>query len=950
MAKSAIAHMDEAAGWAPGARVLIREAEWVVRRRDRASTGGWSLEVEGISEVVRLHRARFLTALDRVEPLDPAQTELVPDPSPRYRDTRLYLESLLRQSSPSGAAPNELWAGHRAAVDDLAYQRDPALLALAQPRTRILMADAVGLGKTIEAGILLSELIRRGRGQRILVVTVKSMLVQFQKELWSRFTIPLVRLDAARIERIRRDIPSHANPFQHFDKTIISMDTLKQAPDYRVLLERASWDVIVIDEAQNVAARGSARSQRSRLAALLAGRSDALILTSATPHDGKAPSFASLMNMLDPTAIANPQEYVPDDIRGLFLRRFKGDIAAQVAAHAPERRVVRLRAPASPAEERALLELKQARFLSFDQKQAPTGQLLFKTVLLKSLLSSPAAARATVEQRLRKLAARGRVTHDGAAAADRATLEALDAAFAAIAPTGFSKYQQLVAALRPWAPGAKDDRLVIFTERIETLKFLAEHLRRDLALAANQIVTLHGSGESEADIQKKVEDFGRDAAPVRLLIASDIASEGINLHFLSHRLVHFDIPWSLMTFQQRNGRIDRYGQTRQPEISYLLTESSDAGIGDDLRIIELLTQKDEQAQHNIGGPSALRSTGDAEAEEAATGSAIEQHLTPEQFETRMKASEASLLDLLRAAAAPVGEQRLCAPVSLFADDIDYLRDGLEALRGIHDLDPAWDAERHLVSLTPNEELKRCLRQALPQEVLAGNRLHLSTDRARVQAAIRDCRAEDRAWPAVQLLWELHPVMEWLNLRVLANFGHTRAPVVALAGLEEDEYIFLLRGELPNRRGQPVIHEWFGIPFRGVAPGAILSLEQVLARTGFDRRAANSRLGADLLRPQGLLPDAVARARAHLAARRAAVATGMSARLEGELARLESLHGKHAQQLELELADPQQQPRRAQKLRETEATFQRWRTWMTETLTLEDQPYLQVAALFTGGAA
>jgi hypothetical protein len=191
---------------APGARVLIRDAEWIVKRVDPTGTGGRSVQVVGVSEIVRHKEARFLTEIEGkgITVLDPAETELVPDTSPQYRDSRLYLESLLRQSPPTG---NDLWIGHRAAIDDLPYQLDPALLALEQTRQRILMADAVGLGKTIEIGILLSELINRGKGKRILVVTTKSMMAQFQKELWSRFTIPLVRLDSVGLERVRNRIP-----------------------------------------------------------------------------------------------------------------------------------------------------------------------------------------------------------------------------------------------------------------------------------------------------------------------------------------------------------------------------------------------------------------------------------------------------------------------------------------------------------------------------------------------------------------------------------------------------------------------------------------------------------------------------------------------------------------------------------------------------------------------
>lgn len=121
------------------------------------------------------------------------------------------------------------------------------------------MADGVGHEKTIECGILLSELIRRVKGRRILLLTVKSMMTQFQKELWTRFTIPLVRLDSTGLQRVRTKIPTNHNPFYYFDKSIISIDTIKQDGEYRTHLENAWWDIIVINEAHNVARRARAR-------------------------------------------------------------------------------------------------------------------------------------------------------------------------------------------------------------------------------------------------------------------------------------------------------------------------------------------------------------------------------------------------------------------------------------------------------------------------------------------------------------------------------------------------------------------------------------------------------------------------------------------------------------------------------------------------------------------
>ena len=287
-----------------GARVIIRDAEWRITEVDQTARAGVRLKCVGLSELVRGKVGVFFDRYeDDIEILLPEETRLLEDHSPNFQKSKLYLEALFRKAPKTDPAKIEV--ADRAAMDSLPYQFNPALQALAQPRARILIADAVGIGKTLEAGILASELIARGRGRRILVLATKAMLTQFQQEFWNRFSIPLVRLDSAGIQRIRNRIPPNHNPFLYFDRSIISIDTLKQDLEYRDYLEHAYWDIIIIDEAHNVAQRNN-RSQRARLAQLLAGRSDTMIMLSATPHDGSPESFASLMNILDPTAISNP--------------------------------------------------------------------------------------------------------------------------------------------------------------------------------------------------------------------------------------------------------------------------------------------------------------------------------------------------------------------------------------------------------------------------------------------------------------------------------------------------------------------------------------------------------------------------------------------------------------------------------------------------------------------
>lgn len=184
----------------PGMRVIIRDEEWMVKKVENNSFDHQTIYAIGLSKLVKDQQASFLDDLEEIQIVDPAQTVLVADGSPFFTSSRLYVESQWRQKIPTDAS---LHIGDRAAMNLLPFQLDPAQIALRRPRQRILIADAVGLGKTLEAGILMSELIARGKGKRILVVTVKSMMTQFQKEMWSRFTIPLVRLDSTRIQRIR---------------------------------------------------------------------------------------------------------------------------------------------------------------------------------------------------------------------------------------------------------------------------------------------------------------------------------------------------------------------------------------------------------------------------------------------------------------------------------------------------------------------------------------------------------------------------------------------------------------------------------------------------------------------------------------------------------------------------------------------------------------------------
>lgn len=680
---------------APGMRIVIRDEEWLIRRVDPSADNGQLLRCDGLSELVRGKEALFLTELEGlIEILAPEDTQLVPDTSDKYGASILFLEAQRRRTVPNDAY---IHLGHRGVMNLVPYQLDPALQALRQPRSRILIADAVGLGKTLEAGILATELIQRGRGKRILVVTQKSMLTQFQKEWWSRFSIPLVRLDSVGLARVRNRIPVNHNPFNYFDRSIISMDTLKNNLEYRNYLGNAWWDIIVIDECHNVAARAAetGMSRRARLARLLATRSDTLILLSATPHDGSARSFASLMSLLDPTAISDPDDYTPEDFKhkGLVVRRFKKDIRDQVAADFQERVTTCLRQHASPEEEAAYEALLRIPFTQSGQHDPGKPGELQRVGMQKAMFSSPFAALESTEKRIALLGRKSAPTADESR--EIVALEEFAGRLRRIDAGNFAKYQRLRTYLRdpPTAwKAAATDRLVIFSERIETLNWLARHLPSGLGLKPGQMEILHG-GMADTEQQAIVERFCREDDPIRVLLCSDVASEGLNLHYFCHRLIHFDLPWSLMVFQQRNGRVDRYGQKHQPRIVYLFTETRVERIKGDYRILEILQQKDEQANFNLGDPASFLNVFDPDKEVEKVSEFMAAGETAEQVEAKLDAAAESkddnegnwLLELFGAGADPAAEpqssslDQIHQPASLFADDYQFAKTALTTL-------------------------------------------------------------------------------------------------------------------------------------------------------------------------------------------------------------------------------------------------------------------------------
>lgn len=938
---------------APGAHIELRDAVWRVVRIDQTSTGSQAWRCVGISEIVRDQDAIFLEELEpKVRVLDPRDTTLERDLSAQHRAGVLYVESLLREVPP----PDDgLYMGHRAAMDVLDFQLEPTAMALERPRARILIADAVGLGKTLEAGILLSELIRRGRARRILVVATKAMLTQFQKEMWGRFTIPLVRLDSVGLQRIRADIPTHHNPFYYFDRAIVSIDTLKQNNWFRRHVEQARWDVIVIDEAHNVATRGHGRSQRAQIADVLANNCDHLILLSATPHDGKAESFASLMNMLDPTAIVNPSEYTKEEIKGLYVRRFKKDVREQLGQHIPQRRISKARANASAAEERAYEVLAGLSLQAIDGGKR-SGAMLFRTTLEKALFSSPAACLQTVRGRIGRVEADPKrvKTH----AADLEALRELEAAVAAIEPEEFSRYATLLEVIRKhlkWKPSKKDDRLVVFTERRETLEFLRKRLTADLKLKEGQCEALDGD-VPDTEQGRIVEAFGQLRAKVRLLLATDVASEGLNLHYLCHKMVHFDMPWSLMVFQQRNGRVDRYGQEHEPHIVYLMTESDNAKVKGDTRILELLADKSEQAEANIGDPSAFMNQYDVEEEEAITAQAIEDGKTAEQFEAQLEGGLVDPFALIFQQAArgeTMGATR-GKPLSLFESDFDFLAEAVDRLRETDDLKAEVRPDDGLVELRWTEDLRRRYRK-LPAEVRPKDGVVvLTADPDRMQRAINEARKQEDSWPLHQYLWANSPVLQWARDRLRGAFGRHTAPVMLVPALGgADRSVVVVSGLLANRRGQPLVHRWYAVAFEGAQKPSVEAFSEFLERVPLSSTPLPNRkeeLPTEELKKR-LAPaiDAVAK---ELKNDRKAFVKRTRPKLDEELERLATLEQRRLAFIDGRFegrTGKRAEEERGQRRRRAKGVFKQHQEWIEDAMTLGDEPFFEVVAVLVGGA-
>ena len=798
---------------APGSIVIVRDEEWLVTSAAQGSDG-WLLQVRGLSELVADTTAAFYSSLDKIEVLDPSDTVVVADGSPGYRDSRLWLEAMNRKT-PVPYGNQSLTVSTHMLADSLGYQRTAVAKALDPEhiRPRILIADAVGLGKTLEIGMILSELVRRGRGDRILVVTPKHVLEQMQHELWCRFALPFVRLDSAGIQKVRQKLPATRNPFTYYRRAIISIDTLK-SPRYKAHLERQQWDAVVIDESHNLTNVGTLNNE---LARILAPNTEALILASATPHNGREESFAELLRLLDPTVVKPDGTFTKEDVQSLLIRRHRHhpEVAAEVGGDWAERAepVIRLVKP-SPSEDAVATELSQT-WLHPRGESPHSGETktLFPWTLAKAFLSSPAALAESIKQRRSKLS-----PDDRAQAIELHALATLDDLNSLSLKEPAGKYSALLNRLHEVGVGAKSEtRAVVFAERVATLKWLTTHLPAALQLKPENVVMLHG-GLSDVEQQAIVDSFKLATSPIRVLVTGDVASEGVNLHSQCHHLIHYDIPWSLIRIEQRNGRIDRYGQKFPPVISSLILEPSDPEFSGDLRVLSRLLEREDQAHTTLGDVASLMGKHSVSEEESAIRDVLAKRKSLEA-EVRT-VDEVAAGDDLDAFFAEFDESTTTgvelpesSRESLYPDDITFLDEALHA--AFHDVPSAspseggvsWkiNANHGIAELEPPKDLRQRLSQ-LPQNYLINGRvlerLKLATSTAVGNTQLRVARegkgVNKTTWPEAHFLGPLHPVLDWASDRALSILG--RSQIFAVRG-DVDSPIVLLMGTLMNKRGQ-----------------------------------------------------------------------------------------------------------------------------------------------------
>lgn len=959
--------------YSPGQRITVRGEDFMISNVLPLDDGQFVIEARGLSELVKDQYYDFDTNLDKdIHVIDPKAVHFTPDTSTGYLLSRLYIEENIRN--------NPLWTDKitvatKGAFDVAQYQLQPTVKALKLPRPRLLIADGVGLGKTIEVGIFLAEMIKRGRGKRILVVALKSILSQFQEELWNRFDIPFIRLDSIGVDRIKSRIPANKNPFEYYDKTIISIDTLKNNSKFRHYIEETQWDIIVIDECHTVS---NANSQRGDLAQMLAQHCESMILTSATPHNGNKESFANIIRMLEPTAIPRDGNYTKTDVEPYYVRRFKNDIKdASVRINFQDRQIIPEEVSLSPKEEEFLKLQQNYKFRKEKEEGKEGTDTLFSLTLFKAFLSSPSAALETLNNRIQKptqVLPNGRdVDHQqGLKDVDGDVIKMQQILQEILNNHIDSKYDHFKERLNGlgWSGKQKDDRYVVFTERRATMKYLKDRLIKDYGIKDDGTISLFDGSLSDVEQQQMIEDFGKGDSRIRLLICSDAGSQGVNLHYHCNRMFNYDLPWSLITLEQRNGRIDRYGQTKTPYIHYMIAHSENKDVSDDLRILKKLWDKENVVYHSLGDAGSVMEVYDANTEQIIVQQAIlnkdYNFLDKDHIEkVAKKKKKKSLSDILNASAntKAIEEPDCIEPeVSLFHTDADFYAELFEFLKTegkIRDTDVNVEDDGKYLEILDTKQLDHALR-GVPNEAKPGQDEYfkLTTDKNLVMKAIAETRnktekKEQNKWTKFQILYELHPVIRYFFNLLDSCIDKDDAPAAKLDNLPKDTAWYVFHGSKANGLGQQVISEIFvvGVDTDGLPAAKPMSIADFIDKYLKQHLYYRQMTDDELQQLQVLLGPAVDLAVTNYMDRKQIeMQSIMQARKDQNLKKLRQW--KIAGEKQLDLFDTDDSPiynlqkgRREKKLREIRTIHDKSSKYVSDMNTLKGEPFIRPLAVF-----
>ena len=498
-------------------------------------------------------------------------------------------------------------SGNRIRIEP--YQVDAAHRVLNGYEPRYLIADEVGLGKTIEAGIIIEELIARGRADRILIITPASLRDQWQREMKNKFGREYVAYDRGYVNAMRKSSRGK-NIWTFDDKIVVSIDFAKQEDMLKDLQKlNEPWDAVVIDEAHHLTARqgsdGVERVDRYRVGEVIANQTDALLFLTGTPHKGKPDQFYHLLRLLDPYRFSRPSDINPRQLKDLMIRRVKTDasmIDADGSSMFPDREITTLPVSLTESERQLyddLTEYISAIYtVSAESDRYAAGFTM--VIYQKRLVSSIRAITRSLQRRLRDLDEKITISTNVAerlncvesvVETEADVLKQLIQAAQDIDVD--SKGQRLREFVRSIFEEEANEKILLFTEYTDTL----EYLREDV-LAEFDTVAIHG-GMKQEDRKETIERF-RDNA--RILLATDAAREGLNLQF-AHIMVNYDLPWNPIRIDQRMGRLHRYGQDETVRVYNLFVEDTRES-----DILQLLVRKVDQIESDLGMRSDVLGT------------------------------------------------------------------------------------------------------------------------------------------------------------------------------------------------------------------------------------------------------------------------------------------------------------------------------------------------------